>query len=534
MHPTNLDTVVLLTPELIVAVTGALIFMCGPFLRARWLYAVLSLTGLAVAAGLLSVQHAGLVSSSDIAGRVASGPLVWDAFAHFVRWISLGMGGAFVLVSAQVVTPRLAAEYAGSLLLVTSGSMLVGTASDLVLLFVALELISIPTYMLLIIGRSDLRGWESTAKYFYLSIFSSALLLLGFSVLYGVTGATHLDTIREAFSVQRGDAPAGVLALTRLGCVLLLSGLGFKLAAVPFHFYAPDVYQGTSSGNAGLLSVIPKAAGIVALVRILEAALPAFTPGGWQVLLAMAIVTMTLGNVVALWQRNIRRMMAYSSIAHAGYLLIGLAVMAVSHATDPAAHAQAISAVLLYLLVYALATIGTFAALAFLASEHAEVDAIEELAGLHRSHPMIAVSIAFFMFSLIGLPPLAGFWGKLGLIVNALAVDIVPSTEQAGIWFVTLAVAAVLNAALSAGYYLRVVGTIYFGRSRAPLRAEGHLSAAGVAVGCGVAVLAIGLLPRGVLRATTEAGAAARRAVVTEAEAVAGDGRAVVHRAASR
>lgn len=523
MPPTNLDTVALLLPELIVAGTGALIFMCGPFLRGRWWYALLSLIGLAVAAGWLSAQHAELVSRSDASGRVVSGPLVWDAFAQFVRWIGLAMGAAFVLVSAQVVSRRLAAEYLGSLLLVTSGSMLVGTASDLVLLFVALELISIPTYMLLIIGRSDLRGWESTAKYFYLSILSSALLLLGFSVLYGVTGATHLDVMRAALSVPPSDASAGMFALTTVGCVFLLSGLGFKLAAVPFHFYAPDVYQGTSSGNAGLLSVIPKAAGIVALVRLLEAALPSFGPSGWQVLLAMAIVTMTLGNAVALWQRNMRRMMAYSSIAHAGYLLIGLAVMAASYTTDAASHARGISAALLYLLVYALATVGTFAALAFLASERSEVDGIDELAGLHRTHPLIAVSIALFMFSLTGLPPLAGFWGKLGLIVNALAVDIAPSMAQAGMWFVTLAVAAVLNAALSAGYYLRVVGTMYFAAPRTPLRAEGRLSAGAVTLGCGIAVLAIGLLPRGVLHVTAEAGAAARRPAANETQRVADD-----------
>ena len=288
--------------------------------------------------------------------------------------------------------------------------MLVCSANDLVLLFVGLELISIPTYILLFIGRRDKPSGEVTAKYFFLSILSSAILLYGFSFLYGVGESTVISTI----AVRVGELSEGNLIAT-LALVLIFAGLAFKIAAVPFHFYAPDVYQGTSNANAGLLAVVPKVAGVVVLVRLVVAAMPGLETTGWQLALAVAVITMTLGNVLALWQHNLRRMLAYSSIAHAGYLLIGLATGLAG--TSAGESTDGVGAMIFYLLLYVVATTGTFAALCFLSRREHEVDSLDELAGLSRTHPLVAALIAIFMFSLAGIPPLAGFLGKFTLFL---------------------------------------------------------------------------------------------------------------------
>ena len=289
-----------------------------------------------------------------------------------------------------------------------AGLMIVATANELILLFVGLELVSIPTYILLYVGRHDSRGQEAASKYFFLSILSSAVLLYGFSFLYGAAGSTRLDKIAAAVS-RASDAirrSAVRSVLVPLAMLLMFAGLAFRLTAVPFHFYAADVYQGTSNANAGVLSTLPKIAGLAALARILLAALPGWETLGWKVVLVVSVLTMTLGNILALWQNNIRRLLAYSSIAHAGYLLIGVAVAlafrtaaptpaGVSAATPTVAAATTASdksandettatakpapsadsavagvdglgAAMFYLAVYIFATLGTFAALVYL------------------------------------------------------------------------------------------------------------------------------------------------------------------------
>ena len=255
--------------------------------------------------------------------------LVADPLARDGRWLSLAAGVLLVLMAWDSTGTDQPAEYFGTILLLIAGLMLTAGAGDLVLLFVGLELVSIPTYILLYLGRGDVQSQESAVKYFYLSILSSALFLYGLSFLYGLAGRTDLHAIhsRVAGAVDGGFAPLAHAAL-----ILILAGLGFRIAAVPFHFYAPDVYQGTTHANAGLLAVAPKIAGLLALVRLSAAALPGLQGYGWVVVMILAILTMTLGNVTALWQNNLRRLLAYSSIAHAGYMLIGLAVYL---ATEP-------------------------------------------------------------------------------------------------------------------------------------------------------------------------------------------------------
>jgi NADH-quinone oxidoreductase subunit N len=294
--------------------------------------------------------------------------------------------------------------------------------------------------------------------------------------------------------------------------VLIFAGLGFKVAAAPFHFYAPDVYQGTTNGNAGVLSVLPKIAGFVALLRILAIAMPGLETYGWRIALVLSVLTMTVGNVLALWQDNIRRMLAYSSIANAGYMLIGLAVgFATVEPLGDATRLDGLAALLFYLAVYAVATTGAFAALTYLGGRGKQIDGIDELSGLGRTYPTIAICLAIFMFSLAGLPPLAGFWGKLALFSSALNVDRAADTASVTrMWFLFLAVVGALNAAIAAAYYLKVVAAMYFRPSLATPRGEGGIGAAIAAVYCSLLVVLVGVLPGLLVEPSSKASIGAR------------------------
>ena len=489
------STLCLLTPEIVLMVAAVAIYLGGAFSHARRVWSWIAGCAIALAAAALATQ-------SPV--TIASGPLDFDALAWFGRWLALSFGALLVLLASRPlmlckVRPESSAgqpearptclcvetegtpEYVGSLLLTVAGLMFVAGAGELVLLFVGLELISIPTYVLLYLGRRDAPCQEATVKYFFLSILSSAILLYGFSFLYGVTGSTDLSAVRAAF-LAAVEMPSGFAALAKVALGLILAGLCFKIAAVPFHFYAPDVYQGTTYPNAALLSVVPKAAGMLALIRLLVVAMPGMEPYGWGVVWAVSLATMTLGNVLALWQDNLRRMLAYSSIANAGYLLIGLAVaLASDNAPGPWNGAAAL---LFYLTAYGAATIGAFAVLEHLGREDRSLDGVEELAGLGRTRPLAAGLLALFMFSLTGVPPLAGFWGKLLVFGSALNVG--------GPWFIGLAIVGVLNAAVAAAYYLRIVAVMYFRTPLATPQAQGGRGAWWAAVLCALLVIAIG------------------------------------------
>ena len=398
-------TVSILMPEILILLTAACVYVGGAFSQSRFGWNWLAAIGLGCAG-------VGLFAQMSQIDPEVSGPLILDVFSCSVRCVTVLLGLMFVLLSAGDARRGPAPEEIGSVLAVMAGVMLVALSNELVLLFLGLELISIPTYILLFLGRSRTGSDEATAKYFYLSILSSALLLYGFSFLYGLAGSTELVEIRRFFSsADYGPTPG---PLETIALLLVLAGLGFKVTAVPFHFYAPDVYQGTTNTNAGLLAVVPKIGGFVALLRIISALVPGLDEVGLPVCIVLAILTMTFGNVVALWQNNVRRLLAYSSIAHSGYMLIGLAVWFAAGSDSVALehHAGDVAAVLLYLAVYAAATIGTFAALNCLEREPGQVNKIEQLAGLGKSRPAVAVALAVFMFSLAGIPPLAGFWGK--------------------------------------------------------------------------------------------------------------------------
>jgi NADH-quinone oxidoreductase subunit N len=522
---TDVLTIKILAPEIVLVAMATLIYLAGAFAGPGFRplgFALLALVGAAIA--LLATRDLSREVFATPAEVLVSGPALMDLFGHTARWAILVAGALLILLSDRPPDQRQAAEYTGSVLLIIAGLMITASANDLVLLFMGLELVSIPTYVVLYIGKHGPEAQEATAKYFFLSILSSGLLLYGFSFLYGLGESTRLDAvaaaIREQYTQSGALGPMASLAL-----ILIFAGLAFRLTAVPFHFYAPDVYQGTSNANAGLLSTVPKIAGLLVLIRILLGTMPGIEGLGWKVALAVSVLSMTLGNVVALWQSNIRRLMAYSSIAHAGYMLIGVAVglaqvsLAPSAGPTEAIGVNGIGTALFYLAVYTLATLGTFAALAYLGTERKPINDVDELAGLSQTHPLMAAAIAVFMFSLAGVPPLAGFWGKFTLFTGTIDLGAPVAGEQSDLqrWFLALAIIAAVNAAIAAAYYLRVVATMYFrspATAAAPVLRDSAVhthreSAPAIATAlCLALVIGAGLLPGAMMQTSDRAGAA--------------------------
>jgi len=330
---------------------------------------------------------------------------------------------------------------------------LVAAANDLIALFISLELISIPTYVLLYLSRPDRRALEATVKYFLLSVFSSAFLLYGMSFLLGSAGSTNFSLIEDSFRQPTGFVNVGML---QVALVMVVAGLGFRIASVPFHFYAPDVFQGTTMPSAALLAVVPKIAGFVALVRLvwsifftdqLAQAFAGLEAYGTALFAGLAILTMTVGNMLALLQTDVRRLLAYSSIAHAGYMLVGLAVPATVASPNGA------QALLFYLLVYSVMTLGVFGVMLMLQKEGRSIYTVRDLNGLAAFNPLAALLLAVFLFGLTGLPPTAGFWGKFNLLV------VLWKSGSFALWL--LAIGLAVNAAIAAWYYLRLIKSAY-------------------------------------------------------------------------
>lgn len=405
-------------------------------------------------------------------------PLWPDSLAAFTRLTALATGAILLLFTWHECDENRAADYHACLLIATAGLSLVGSANDLIVLFLALELISIPTYVMLYLPRTnDVQAQEAAVKYFMLSVLSSALTLFGFSYLYGTAGTTNLSALTQLlprFAI--GEASTSLL----IAAVLIVAGLGFRVTAFPFHFYAPDVYQGGPTGTVAFLAFVPKVAGFVALLRLFnfvgEAHLDSFGEAQstandfvkrtMMLLWVLAAVTMTAGNVMGLLQTNLRRMLAYSSVANAGYMLIGLAVIpaqAFRFGTEPSP-ANGGEALLFYLIAYGAMTIGAFAVLAYLDSPSRPIETIDDVAGLRETHPVSALLMGIFFLSLIGLPLTAGFVGKLLLFLGALNT---PAEGPMQYLFRVLAVVGAINAAIAAYYYLRVLNAMFLRTSLA-------------------------------------------------------------------
>jgi NADH-quinone oxidoreductase subunit N len=367
-------------------------------------------------------------------------------------------------------------EYYALILLATSGMILLISAVDLIAVFLGIELLSIPIYVLAGFDRRKLRSNEAALKYFLVGSFASAILLYGMALLYGATGATDFGAIRKAFQAfPTGQPFEPSQSLAMLGLALVVVGFTFKISAVPFHQWTPDVYEGAPSSVTAFMSVTVKAAAFAGLMRILS---EAFGGGGEalrEVLWWLAAGTMVVGNVMAVIQENVKRLLAYSSVAHAGYLLMGL--VAGSQAGS--------SAMLFYLLAYLFTNLGAFAVIIALTNRGQEADRLEDFAGLARSRPALAALMTLFVLSLAGMPGTAGFIGKWQVFLAAVREG-----------YVGLTIIAVLTSLVSFYYYLRLPVLMYMREPGAELPRMRLHSAEGVVLAvCAIAVIALGLFP---------------------------------------
>ncbi len=368
-----------------------------------------------------------------------SGQYISDPFALFFKVVFLVSSALILLMSIGYLRGEGIdkGEFYSLILFATFGMMLMASAVDLLILYIGLETMSIPIYILAGFLKRERRSNEAALKYLLMGGFSSAVILYGIVMLYGLTGATGLKEIASKLTAGAGmlSNPALILAM-----VMLAAGFGFKIAAVPFHMYIPDVYEGAPTPVTALLSAASEIAGLAILLRVFLVAIPGLQVRWTLLFYVLSLLTMTVGNVVAIAQSNIKRMLAYSSIAHIGYLLIGLV----------AGPERGISATLLYTLVYALMTLGAFAMVILLCVGEVKGERIDDFTGLAQRSPMAAAAMLIFLLSLAGVPPTAGFVGKLYLFGAAI--------ERGYVW---LAVIAVVNSAISLFYYMKVTMAMY-------------------------------------------------------------------------
>ncbi len=426
----------------------------------------------AVVGLLLSLGASFYLSGQSLNGF--GGLVLADAFSRFLQPL-FAITGILAIGLAYDYLKRLGinrGEYYTLILFSISGMMLMASAGDLIMVFLSLELLSIPLYIMASMARPRLESEEAGLKYFLLGTFASGFLLFGIALVYGATGSTNLGAIFHTVSIGWHDP-----TLLIIGSVLILVALGFKVAAVPFQSWTPDVYQGAPSPVSAFMSVGVKAAGFAALLRVFLQIFPqlgdTLTPVFWVI----AALTMIVGNVVAIAQSNLKRMLAYSSIAHAGYLLMAFVPFANANASQ-----NSIAAALFYLLAYGLASLGAWAVLIGLEGEKYSGSTLDDLAGLSKTAPLSAALMTVFMLSFTGIPLTLGFWGKFYLFRTAI---------EGG--FTGLAVIGLLTSLASAYYYLRVVVKMYFADGAPAFRKNYWTSV--VAIFAGLALLVFSFVP---------------------------------------
>ncbi len=421
----------LATPELILALGAMALLMIGVFSGAR---ASNTVTGLSVAL-LAAVGVWMLFFPAD--GAAFNGAFVSDSFSRFMKMLAL-IGSLVTLVMSVgfAQTEKFDKfEYPILIMLSTLGMMLMVSANDMIALYLALELQSLAIYVLAAINRDNLRSTEAGLKYFVLGALSSGMLLYGISLVYGYTGATGFAEIAQALA--GGERQLGLV----FGLVFVLAGIAFKLSLVPFHMWTPDVYEGAPTPVTAFMAAAPKMAAMALLVRIVMGAFEPIAADWQQIIVFISIASMLLGAFAAIGQSNIKRLMAYSSIGHMGYALVGLA------ANSPAG----VRGVALYMLIYLAMTLGTFAFILAMRRKEGSVEEISDLSGLSATNPMMATILTILMFSLAGIPPLAGFWAKWYVFLAAIDADLY-----------ALAIIGVLASVVGAYYYLRIIKVMWF------------------------------------------------------------------------
>ncbi|MFP5342814.1 MAG: NADH-quinone oxidoreductase subunit N [Candidatus Limnocylindria bacterium] len=404
-----------------------------------------------------------------------------DALTTFLDVLFVAIVVLTILFAPDYLLPRSlpVAEFAVVLIFAMCGAMLLAASTDLLLLFLGLELMVLPGYMLAGYHKTDGYSTEGAIKYFLLGSFSSAIFLFGLAFVWGLTGTTRVDGVADALAaVVSGGAPLS--AGLAMGLAFLTTGVAFKIAAVPFHYWTPDAYQGSPTPITGYLSVGPKVGAFALILRLFVEALGPLSDVWLPVMIVLAALTMTLGNLVALTQDNVKRMLAYSSIAHTGYMLVGLAAYA-------GGALEGLEGLLFYGAAYAFMNLGAFAVIAALQKRTGVTSSLDTFAGLGRREPVLGILMTLFLLSLTGIPPTAGFFAKAYVILAAV---------QAGGPLTILAVIAVLNAAAAAFYYLRVVVYMFMREpaSDAPALSHGSLLWIGLATAT-VLTVVLGLIP---------------------------------------
>jgi len=417
-------------PEMVLVVGAMLLLMVGAFRGER---AVGGIDG----AAILLLIIAGLVVVSLPAGRLVTfgGSFVVDGFARFLKLLALAGSATAILMSSHYLAAekQQRVEYSILILLSTTGMLMLISAADLIALYLGLELMSLALYVVAAINRDSVRSTEAGLKYFVLGALSSGMLLYGASLVYGFTGTVSFAGIAKA-------ATQGSLGLV-FGLVFLFAGFCFKVSAVPFHMWTPDVYEGAPTPVTAFFAAAPKVAGIAMFVRTTIVAFPGVLAQWQQIVVFVAIASMALGAFAAIGQHNIKRLMAYSSIGHMGFALVGLA----------AGTQEGVQGVLVYMAIYVAMTLGTFACILSMRRDGEMVEEIADLAGLARTKPAMAFFLAMLLFSLAGIPPLAGFFAKFYVFLAAI---------KAGLF--TLAVIGVVTSVVGAYYYLAIVKIMYF------------------------------------------------------------------------
>ena len=477
----------LFIPEITLAVFTVLVILLDLGVRQKSVLRSVSLTGLVIAGGVTVAMWGG-----DYA-PLFNDMLAVDNFALFFKLLFAGIAFLVILASADYVDKfsRFQGEYYALILLSTLGMMLMAATADLISLYIALELTSISLYVL--VGfLKDRKSTEASLKYLLLGAIASAVLLYGMALVFGFTGQTQLGAIAQSIQSMSLDNILASPALL-MGIVMLIAGFGFKIAAVPFQMWVPDVYEGAPTPVTAYLSVASKAAGFAIILRVFYSAfgIPEWLSMNWGMVFAvLAVISMIIGNVVAIPQTNIKRMLGYSSIAQAGYLMVGLATVGFA----PASSILGQSGVLFFLASYALTNLGAFIAVIAITNK-INSDNIADFSGMGKRAPVLALALTLCLISLIGMPPAAGFMAKFYIFSAAVQNDL--------LWLVVI---AVLNTVISAYYYLRVVKVMWLGEAASEEKVPSSGAPRLALFLCCLGVLLLGIIPGLVMKLAEIAG----------------------------
>ncbi len=405
------------------------------------------------------------------------GFFVLDPLAHYAKLLLYAATAIAMLLSLRYMREQEnVGEYYVLILFSMLGMMLLISATNMIMMYLGLELMALCIYVLVGYHRRELRSSEAALKYFILGSLASGMLLYGMSFIYGVTGLLDFMAIGQQLSVENPEAHTALM----LGMVFVLAGMAFKISAAPFHMWTPDAYEGAPTPITAFMSVAPKVAAFVVLMRLLHDALPSLIHEYTPVLMALAIITMIVGNLAAIAQRNIKRMMAYSTVGHVGFVLLGLL----------AANAQGYAGIMVYMTVYLFMTMGAFAVIILMRRDGIQGELIDDFAGLSKVRPAYALAMGLFLFSLAGIPFLGGFWAKYAVFVAAI-----------GAGYVKLTLFALLMSAVGAFYYLRLVKYMYFDTERVAFNFVEDRPLQAVVLVSTLAVVLLGLFPSTMMEA---------------------------------